>query len=503
MKKSIFKFALALIFSLSILNVNVFAEQPVGTDATSNTGTEAGSTENADASASSTSGTAQPADTTVQPTDTTAQPADATASQPATQPSAESVLNLRNGVNTASVYKAETTLDGDMFISKDGTNYDTTTQQPIVVEEPINTIKIGSFLDVSKIRDQVVQVAADILGQFNNPALYSQISLADTVSTFQVVITLDSGLDAGAALPVLKKYNDATGQPEAYNGIWSINSAREGETSFVINFSIDGSNFTTYEALRNAIVAEPNLFLELENVKIKDNVLHETNYSVKGDLSGSFSSKASAMGVSRDIQLTWNLAQKAGGADSVVTNGVGATLKFVRQLRTVKYSFEKADGTILNLPAELIARLPQDARIPTKTLVDTSAINVSNYEDVANNGTWSFVGWDKANATVGADDITFVGKWKFTLKTPSNPSTPTPSTPTTVKTTTVQPKAKWTCADEGKVWNESKQMCVVEATVKSNTYKVPNTSSLGNIFGNYILSVLSIAGLVVIKKIKK
>ena len=57
---------------------------------------------------------------------------------------------------------------------------------------------------------------------------------------------------------------------------------------------------------------------------------------------------------------------------------------------------------------------------------------------------------------------------------------------------------KVTCEDEGKVWDESKQMCVVERSIK--TYKVPNTSTQANIITNSIYIITSLLTLIVLKR---
>lgn len=97
-------------------------------------------------------------------------------------------------------------------------------------------------------------------------------------------------------------------------------------------------------------------------------------------------------------------------------------------------------------------------------------------------GTWTFKGFDKDNFTITKDE-TVTGTWEFTPKkevtptptpevkptpvptpvvTPAPQPTVQPSNPTPQPTT--KPEVKWTCEDEGKVWNEAKQMCVTPVT---------------------------------------
>ena len=53
----------------------------------------------------------------------------------------------------------------------------------------------------------------------------------------------------------------------------------------------------------------------------------------------------------------------------------------------------------------------------------------TDVEDAANQGTWHFNGWDKANVTVGTSDETVTGTWTFTATPGEKPST-TPGTAT-------------------------------------------------------------------------
>lgn len=65
-----------------------------------------------------------------------------------------------------------------------------------------------------------------------------------------------------------------------------------------------------------------------------------------------------------------------------------------------------------------------------------------------------------ANYTKTIEGLTVTNTFKDPVK-PTNPPK--------------DPEVKWTCADEGKVWNEQKQMCVY-------AYKAPNTSTNNSIF---------------------
>lgn len=80
---------------------------------------------------------------------------------------------------------------------------------------------------------------------------------------------------------------------------------------------------------------------------------------------------------------------------------------------------------------------------------------------------------------------------------------PTPlPTPTPKVTPSPTPEIKKTCEDEGKVWDDSKQMCVVKTNkIKNMSYKVPNTSVSLNITG-YALMCFS-ATFILLKRVFK
>lgn len=65
-----------------------------------------------------------------------------------------------------------------------------------------------------------------------------------------------------------------------------------------------------------------------------------------------------------------------------------------------------------------------------------------------------------------------------------------------------QVEVKWTCADEGKEWNEEKQMCVAPM-VSTRKYRVPNTSSEAGMLGYTLASLVSLAGLVTLRNKRK
>ena len=151
----------------------------------------------------------------------------------------------------------------------------------------------------------------------------------------------------------------------------------------------------------------------------------------------------------------------------------------------VKYEFLSDSG--VQLPASVVSLLPPTLINQKST---TNVVPPLSFPSVnENGGRWVFVGWNLANQVVVDSDLTFVGTWKFIKD-----SIPT-SIPTTPTVTKVEPKL--TCADEGKVWNESKQACVIEGALK--VHVVPNTATNISSLSYYVISLISVLGIVALK----
>ena len=78
------------------------------------------------------------------------------------------------------------------------------------------------------------------------------------------------------------------------------------------------------------------------------------------------------------------------------------------------------------LPAAITSLTPSD----TTTYVNGAAVSAKHpaqttYTDTVNDGTWTFKGYDAANAVVNKSDVEFVGKWEFKAN-PTNAETYTP-----------------------------------------------------------------------------
>jgi hypothetical protein len=79
----------------------------------------------------------------------------------------------------------------------------------------------------------------------------------------------------------------------------------------------------------------------------------------------------------------------------------------------VEYVFVSATPGI-ELPSEIKNYLPAATNGYAKsTLVNAAAPTATEYVDALNQGTWTFVEWDKDTVTVGSGDVTFTGSWVF------------------------------------------------------------------------------------------
>ena len=195
----------------------------------------------------------------------------------------------------------------------------------------------------------------------------------------------------------------------------------------------------------------------------------------------------------------WNPATiNAIAKDETVTGTWTFTANPVAPVKyTVTYTFDKNAGapafpSTIVVPAATQHNAGDNVTLPSIT---------SPVQDAANNGVWTFNGWNPARINAIAKNETATGSWTFTPN-PVAPVVPNPKptpTPTVAPTqpTPVKPEVKWTCADEGKVWSEAKQACVASAPAR--LYKVPNTATSANALVYYVISVASVIGLAWLK----
>ena len=97
-----------------------------------------------------------------------------------------------------------------------------------------------------------------------------------------------------------------------------------------------------------------------------------------------------------------------------ISDGYNFTNTYTNKFK-VTYKFVPED-TSKTLPQGVMTQLPaeeKDKDNNTKVTPSKSTFTDVTTED----GTWSFVSWDKTEATINGKDVEFVGTWKFTEKT--------------------------------------------------------------------------------------
>ena len=99
--------------------------------------------------------------------------------------------------------------------------------------------------------------------------------------------------------------------------------------------------------------------------------------------------------------------------------------KFEANKYQATYRFESATAGKV-LPAEITGWTPSDsATYENGNSVSAQQPAEITYKDDVNDGTWTFKGYDAANAVVNKADVEFVGKWEFKAN-PTNAETYTP-----------------------------------------------------------------------------
>ncbi|SPY47846.1 Internalin-J precursor [Peptoniphilus harei] len=114
---------------------------------------------------------------------------------------------------------------------------------------------------------------------------------------------------------------------------------------------------------------------------------------------------------------------KINGADEHVTGTWVFTKDEEPQPKEYKVTHEFKSGTAgKDLPEEVKALLPKDqtGKVDGNTVVPTEP---EQKEVTTSEGTWTFKGYDRSNATIDGADEHFVGKWEFTPKEDPKPET--------------------------------------------------------------------------------
>lgn len=433
---------------------------------------------------------------------------------------------------TINAFAETKNLEGDLYLSKDNVSFDSTNDEPFKMKEPEKELYLGASLNTSKINEHLKEVTAKELGEFNKEELYPLITTLEFAPTFTAEFKFDGIFkisDIDISKVELKSYekNGDSLNASTYDGMWKISDVEyvQDENKIKVRFLLKSNNpvadYSNFATLKVALEKEKDLFLTIKGIEVGDWAKHNTNYKISGTVNGELlavvnfpNTQDPQNPITKKLEFNWNGVQETEGADSVSPNEIATTLKYERILRKVSYKFT-TDSQIA-LPDSIKSRLPQVSEHPTREVVTPQNVDLSDYTDNVNRGVWKFESWNQNGFTIRDTDVEFVGKWKFEANpvTPPPVVTPTPnSTPAPTPSvnnakasavTNVKPastlKPKLTCEDEGKVWNEAKQMCVAkEVLVSKYAHKVPNTGSKSNILMSIVTILISVSGLFILK----
>lgn len=388
-------------------------------------------------------------------------------------------------------------LEGDLSVAPDeNTDYDSTDTAPYVVENRDNKIFIGAYLETSKIKDQINNIAKEILDPYhmNDPLVYENIKLENLDTAFTSYIYFEKEFDVNSIdnNSIRLRAVDSNLAIVDYNGIYEIKNIKKDETYVdsngqeyklvQVDFGLKNSVvINNFKEIYDLVSNEPNLFLELNNAKLNSSEVNNGEYySLYGFVNGSFYSdaKVSILGVGnleKSFEFDWQAVQ-GDGKDLYLkdVNDIALTVRLL-ETKNVSYNF-KSENANDTLPAGLLDRLSNKNKtnVAFDTEVNVNDIDISDFPVAEKDGVWKFVGWDKNSIKIGNDNITFTGSWRFVKNDKQ-------STTNNTSITSSSTSKKVTCADEGKVWNESKGACL------NNVVRViPNTGSRESL-GIYIV----------------
>ena len=86
------------------------------------------------------------------------------------------------------------------------------------------------------------------------------------------------------------------------------------------------------------------------------------------------------------------------------------TWEYVSNKHKVTYEFKK-EGTEKEFPASITSQLPAEQEYRNGEMVDIPTLPATSITE--EDGVWIFKGWDKSDFTMGTEDVTVTGTWKF------------------------------------------------------------------------------------------
>lgn len=204
-------------------------------------------------------------------------------------------------------------MDADLLVNGD-------TQHDRVYEaSKSDPMEITGRLDVTKIKDRLKQLEA----QYESSSVPTNIAVSELETSFTAVLELPDQLAYTENPQIsLRKVNDK----------FKITSSKIEGNKLTVVMSLK-NQASSFKDIKEAVEGvEDQLDVVVNGVKFKDTAKADTNYTIKGTVTGNFKAKATNLLSGKVIRFsyTWNAKQMDGGQDftNLTSQNITLTVKY-------------------------------------------------------------------------------------------------------------------------------------------------------------------------------
>ncbi len=230
-----------------------------------------------------------------------------------------------------------TNIEADLLGSVDGSTRSTATS-PLKASSKDSSFDVTGALHVG---DSVSKQMEKVSDNFNqNSSTWSNIKLSNVQFKFTSTLTLPEGLKFGTM--------NQTASFEGPSGFKVDSTTINGQTATVTLTLADANSITTFKQLKDTVDAIKNytstvkgaqqgtLYTTIKDIRFADNAAADTNYTIVGTTSGTFSGTATIADAttSHDFLFDWTSSQQAAGSDSVNPQSIALSVQYVSPAST-------------------------------------------------------------------------------------------------------------------------------------------------------------------------
>ena len=243
------------------------------------------------------------------------------------------VKNLQLTYNYKALDKEK--LNADIFVKASNGNLSTEHKAIYDIVGKNTSFDLIGTLDASEVKNQMIQIEE----KYKNTPIGS-INLSDVNASFIAKLTVPKEINFASDKPeAVLDENSAKAYMVQNNKITVVNNI-DGSKTLIVPMTLKDKDLTKYSSLQDTIknIMPDTITLTVKGNTFNDNVLENTNYTVKGAFSGDFSANAknSASQNILTFNFNWTGVQSADGSDYIQRNSSVKNLQL-----TVNYVSDK------------------------------------------------------------------------------------------------------------------------------------------------------------------